>query len=68
MSLFRDVGNAGAYLGQVARLMVGLPEYDRYVAHVRATHPQSIAMTYEEFFRERQEARFGGTGRMGRCC
>jgi uncharacterized short protein YbdD (DUF466 family) len=25
-------------------------------------------MSYEAFFRERQEARYGGKGRMGRCC
>jgi len=25
-------------------------------------------MTYEEFFRERQEARYGGAGKRGGCC
>jgi uncharacterized short protein YbdD (DUF466 family) len=25
-------------------------------------------MSYEEFFRERQDARYGGRGRIGRCC
>jgi len=25
-------------------------------------------MSYEEFFKERQEARYGGNGRVGRCC
>ena len=56
----------GKYLGQAARLMVGMPDYDTYVAHVKATHPDRPVMSYEEFFRERQEARYnGGTGR---CC
>jgi len=50
-------------------MMVGLPDYDTYVAHVQATHPDQVAMTYEEFFRERQEARYGGgNGRFGGCC
>jgi uncharacterized short protein YbdD (DUF466 family) len=48
------------------RLMVGLPDYEGYVAHMRATHPDRPAMTYEEFFRERQNARYG-TG-AGKCC
>jgi uncharacterized short protein YbdD (DUF466 family) len=25
-------------------------------------------MNYEEFFRERQEARYGGAGKRGGCC
>lgn len=49
--------------------MVGMPNYDNYVAHVRATHPDGPVMTYEEFFRDRQDARYGGGGRGGfRCC
>jgi uncharacterized short protein YbdD (DUF466 family) len=50
------------------RLMVGLPEYDTYVAHHEATHPEQPMMSYEEFFRERQEARYGGAGKRGGCC
>jgi uncharacterized short protein YbdD (DUF466 family) len=57
---------AGAYLGEVGRLMVGVPEYDRYLAHMQATHPGAGAMSYAEFFRDRQEARFAG--RAGKCC
>jgi len=57
---------AGSYLGQSLRLMVGLPEYDTYLAHMERTHPDQPAMTYEEFFRERQEARYGGN--RASCC
>ena len=56
----------GRYLGQALRLMVGLPDYDTYVAHMRATHPDREPMTYEEFFRERQNARYGSGA--GKCC
>ena len=48
---------AGRYLLHSARLMVGLPDYGNYVEHMRITHPEQVPMTYEEFFRERQEAR-----------
>ena len=55
-------------IGQAARLMVGVPNYDTYVAHQRREHPDQPVMGYEAFFRERQEARYGGKGRIGRCC
>jgi len=61
-----NVQTAGRYLGQAMRLMVGLPDYEGYVAHMRATHPDQPVMTYEAFFRERQNARYG-TG-AGKCC
>lgn len=67
-STLRRVGEAGRYLAQSFRLMVGLPSYDAYVAHMALTHPDQAPMSYEAFFRERQEARYGGKGRVGRCC
>lgn len=67
--MFNDLSKLGTYLGQAARLMVGLPDYETYVAHMRLQHPDQVPMTYEAFFRERQEARYGGgNGRIGRCC
>lgn len=57
---------AGRYLGQGLRLMVGVPDYETYVSHVRRTHPDREPMSYEAFFRERQAARYGGGA--GRCC
>lgn len=56
------------YLGQTMRLMVGVPEYETYVAHMKDTHPDQPVMSYREFFRERQEARYGGNGKVTRCC
>jgi len=65
--MFSTLAQAGRYLGQSMRLMVGLPEYDTYVAHMEKTHPSEPMMSYEEFFRERQEARYG-SARSGGCC
>ena len=53
---------------QSMRLMVGVPDYGTYVEHMKIAHPDRSIMSYEEFFRERQEARYGGKGRMSRCC
>lgn len=55
-------------LSQSMRLMVGVPEYSTYVEHMKAAHPDQSVMSYEEFFRERQEARYGSKGRLNRCC
>ncbi|MCE7915190.1 MAG: DUF466 domain-containing protein [Nitrosomonas sp. PRO4] len=55
-------------IAQSMRLMVGVPDYGAYVEHMRVAHPDRSIMSYEEFFRERQEARYGGKGRMSRCC
>ena len=54
---------------QTARLMVGIPDYDTYVAHRRAHHPGERVMNYAEFFRERQQARYAcEKGRLKGCC
>jgi len=54
---------------QTARLMVGIPDYDTYVAHRRAHHPREPVMSYGEFFRERQKARYAiEEGRFKGCC
>lgn len=57
---------AWRYVARLARAMIGLPDYDTYVAHVRAHHPDRTPMDRESFFRERMEARYG-RGR-SRCC
>ncbi|MCO2527854.1 YbdD/YjiX family protein, partial [Pseudomonas aeruginosa] len=57
--MFNDLSRMGKYLGQAARMLVGMPDYDTYVEHMRNKHPDKPVMTYEEFFRERQEARYG---------
>jgi uncharacterized short protein YbdD (DUF466 family) len=49
--------------------MVGVPDYQTYVTHRRTTHPDQPVMTYEEFFRERQQARYAiSKGRFRGCC
>jgi uncharacterized short protein YbdD (DUF466 family) len=51
---------------QTARLCCGVPDYDVYVRHLREHHPDRPVPTYAAFFRDRQAARYAGTG--GRCC
>ncbi len=58
-----DLWQWGVRLG---RQLIGVGDYETYLAHLRAHHPEKALPSYEEFFRERQAARYKGTG--GRCC
>jgi uncharacterized short protein YbdD (DUF466 family) len=59
----------GYWSTRTARLMIGVPDYETYVAHRRANHPHQPIMTYVEFFRERQQSRYAiGKGRFRGCC
>ena len=44
--MFNDLSRLGKYLGQAARLMVGMPDYDNYVEHMQKTHPDKPVMSY----------------------
>ena len=68
MNLTDALASCSKRLREGARLMIGVPDYDTYVAHRREAHPGEPVMSYAEFFRDRQDARYGGKGRIGRCC
>ena len=55
-----------ARLIEMLRLMVGVPDYARYVAHRRARHPGEAVLTRAEFVAASQERRF--TADKPRCC
>ena len=54
-------------LRRTARSMVGMPDYDAYLRHMRDHHPGHAPMDRTAFFRNRQEARYGGKNG-GKCC
>lgn len=64
--MLNTIIKVGRNVAQSLRLMVGVPEYGTYVTHMKNTHPDQPVMSYPEFFRERQEARYDG--KVGRCC
>ncbi|WP_349257194.1 YbdD/YjiX family protein [Pedomonas sp.] len=51
---------------ETANLMIGIPSYENYLAHMANRHPDIAPMSEIEFFRNRQEARYGAGG--ARCC
>lgn len=54
-------------LRNMLRLMVGQPPYEAYLAHMAQRHPDATPMSRIEFFRNREQARYGGAGG-GKCC
>lgn len=52
---------------ETALMMVGQPSYAAYLSHMAAHHPGHPPMTAAAFFRDREQARYGGKGG-GRCC
>jgi uncharacterized short protein YbdD (DUF466 family) len=61
-----DLVDAWRVAQQTARLAIGLPDYDAYVAHVRERHPDAEPMTREQFAVARMQARYGRGS--SRCC
>jgi uncharacterized short protein YbdD (DUF466 family) len=65
----RDIRIVFSWIARTARLMVGVPDYQSYVEHRKIHHPGEPIMTYEEFFWERQQARYAcGKGKFRGCC
>lgn len=58
-ALWRKLREGGA-------LMVGVPDYDRYLEHMRAVHPELTPLSREAFVQSRMLARYGGKG-TGKC-
>jgi len=51
---------------RTARLAIGIPDYEAYVAHLAAKHPERTPLDRDAFFQERMLARYGK--RHTRCC
>ena len=65
-ALLPRLWHAWRLAARAARLAVGVPDYERYVDHLRRHHPGRAVPDREAFFRERMAARYG-RGR-NRCC
>ena len=52
---------------ELLRLMIGMPDYERFLAHRRAHHPELPELTRAQFVAERQQARYSGRSQ-NRCC
>jgi len=59
VAMWRDTAN-------VISRVIGVPDYDRYLAHLAARHPGAKPMSRDEFIRQRQIDRYSKPG--SRCC
>ncbi|MEO8194863.1 MAG: YbdD/YjiX family protein [Gemmatimonadales bacterium] len=59
-----EVALAG--IARAMRAMLGAPDYERYVAHVRHSHADREPLSREQFMKERLESRYSRPG--ARCC
>ncbi len=66
MRALRRLIDGARRAARILRFVAGAPDYERYVAHVRAHHPGVPPMTCDEFVRERLDARYSKPG--ARCC
>jgi len=57
---------ASAALARFVRALAGLPDYEAYLAHCRAHHPEREPLDRAAFVRDREAARYA-RGR-NRCC
>lgn len=62
----RPARSALARLLAVVRRIVGVPDYDAYLAHVAECHPGTTPLTREEFAKDRLDAKYSRPGQ--RCC
>lgn len=63
------LGRLARRVRQTASLMVGQPDYETYLAHRAQLHPDETPMSRTEFFRNRENSRFGVGNNSGfRCC
>ena len=53
-------------LASLVRRIIGAPDYDTYLAHVRQCHPDATPLSRDDFARQRLEDRYSRPG--SRCC
>jgi uncharacterized short protein YbdD (DUF466 family) len=53
-------------VGEIVRRVIGVPDYDRYLAHMRRRHPECVPLDHERFIAESLQARYDKPG--SRCC
>jgi len=64
--LVRQAWTRLARAAAIVRRIIGVPDYDLYVAHVQTHHPGVQPMTRKEFERQRLMDRYNRPG--SKCC
>ena len=62
----RPLADGLARVASVVRRVIGAPDYERYLAHVRDAHVDATPLTREQFARDALLRRYDRPG--SRCC
>jgi len=62
----RRLADSLASLARTVRRVIGAPDYESYLTHVRLAHPGDAPLTREEFVLDTMARRYGKGA--GRCC
>lgn len=67
--MIKKIAEILSYRKQFISLLVGVPSYETYVAHMKLKHPEEAVKTRKEFFCEAQDERYNAKdGKVSRCC
>ena len=61
-----EIVRIASRVAQTVRTVIGVPDYQRYVEHMRVKHPNDKPLSREEFASQRMEDRYAKAG--SRCC
>jgi uncharacterized short protein YbdD (DUF466 family) len=61
-----DAPSVARRVAAVLRRIIGVPDYEAYLAHVRAHHPGQEPLSERDFHREQLTAKYSRPG--SRCC
>ena len=64
---WKRVATLWRHLQQSFRLMVGVPDYENYLAHMKQHHPDLTPMDAKTFYRHCVDARYPSSGNMKKC-
>jgi len=53
-------------VARVLRTIIGAPDYERYLEHMRTAHPGRVPISRDEFCQSRLQDRYSRPG--NRCC
>jgi uncharacterized short protein YbdD (DUF466 family) len=62
----RRLADTVSRLGSVLRRVIGAPDYERYLSHLRVAHPDREPLSREQFVRDSMVRRYGKGA--SRCC
>jgi uncharacterized short protein YbdD (DUF466 family) len=68
MSRITRITNQLTHWREALDRLLGLPNYERYVEHMRQAHPDTALLTRRAFYDEAQRSRYESGADRPRCC